>query len=270
MAITSATQCFSHAPLHFAFRTKSRSLEATVRVCLSPCPPNLLFFRSRWRVTEISQIILVLLDSRCPVLHFPPSLSAYLADQKIILVLTKVDISGRARVQAWIKYFHDHHPDLRIVQVEAYIEKEVVGDQGPKLYEPHIPASFRETLVSAIKEVHAELLEPPDLVKQHPDRLKNWVPPVKREIDWESVLNPKDEKVGLSVGGAAVPRPKSPEDAQGTNDGQYQEPAYLTIGLIGQPNVGKSSLLNALFGAHRVHASKTPGKVCLTSPPLKN
>ncbi|CAO1633905.1 unnamed protein product [Sympodiomycopsis kandeliae] len=40
----------------------------------------------------------------------------------------------------------------------------------------------------------------------------------------------------------------------------YGTPSQLTVGLVGYPNVGKSSTINALLGSKKVSVSSTPGK----------
>jgi hypothetical protein len=191
----------------------------------------------RWRVTEISQIILVLLDSRCPLLHFPPSLSTYLSDRKVILVLTKVDISGPTRASIWTNYFNQHYPNLPVIRVEAYTEKAAsTQHQGKVTYEPHLPESFRKRLVQAIKEVHAEMTEPPERIRADKEKMKRWKPPAKKDIDWDGVIKAGGGKVGSVVSGAAEPKPK-PIMGDGDEIGEAgaaEEPEFLTIGLIGK------------------------------------
>ena len=178
-------------------------------------------------MTEISQILLILLDSRCPTLHLPPALSAYLAGVsnaprlRTILVLTKVDIAGPDRAAAWTRYLTARHPGVRVVHVESYTEKHPDGDPSSskkRMHEPHLPSAFRQTLVDALRDTHAELLQPPPAVRDNPDRLANWKPRIKAEVDWDAVLKAHGGQVGHAVGGAAAPKPSphKPDEASAT------------------------------------------------------
>lgn len=90
----------------------------------------------RWRVTEISSILLVLLDSRCPPLHYPPSFHAYLSAlrpaRKIVLVLTKTDIVGPERVDSWKTWLRTKYPGCKVVGVESYRKQQssTLGEKG--------------------------------------------------------------------------------------------------------------------------------------------
>ncbi|KIJ66294.1 hypothetical protein HYDPIDRAFT_109291, partial [Hydnomerulius pinastri MD-312] len=298
-----------------------------------PHPPthferNLEVWRQLWRVTEISQILLVLLDSRCPPLHLPPSLVAYLnlptsesslsppsnprrnhqkAHQipRTILVLTKVDISGPLRTAAWTSFLTRAYPSTPVVPVESYAPVPASHDpdtraQGRTRYEPFLAGGFRERLVGALREVHAGMVVPPAWVLERRrgkdgaeegeaawrERVGRWRPSVRKEVDWEGVMKARGKMVGRAVGGPGVPRgsggeevgengkeegegeeggggegTSSEEEGDGAEENEKADDPSHSKPHTGQPNVGKSSLLNALFGTTRVRASRTPGKV---------
>jgi hypothetical protein len=154
-----------------------------------------------------------------------------LADKRIILVLTKVDIAGAEHTDAWIEYLRARHPGRPIVQVESYVEKlagAYTQGGGRHTFEPHIPMQFRAQLVQALRQIHEEMQLPPAHIRSDEAKASRWRPPnFKRSVDWDAVLDAHGGQVGHSVGGAVAPNSVGAQD-------ETAEPEYFTVGLIGE------------------------------------
>ncbi|CAI2184324.1 13708_t:CDS:10 [Funneliformis geosporum] len=242
---------------------------------------NLDVWRQLWRVLEISEIILIVVDIRHPLLHFPPSLYNYVVKdmkRKMLLVFNKVDLVAENTVHAWTRYFEEQFPELGVVEFSCYPrDNKFVDDTSTAFLKKRTKRpKKRRYLASGIKELLIAC-ENMKLVKEGVD--VNWMELVEQygrittgfdnisDITEEDEMDVNDESQEEtndieSLDVEEEENIKRIEDRLRTLDIQNTKVyshELITIGLVGHPNVGKSSLINSILGRTVVSVSKTPG-----------
>lgn len=205
---------------------------------------NLETWRQLWRVLEMSDIVLLITDIRHPALHFPPALYDYITKdlkKHLIMVLNKIDLASPGLVVAWRTYFRERFPELHVVCFTSF-----PSDAGANGLDPGkvLHRKRRRGTFSAVGPM--QLLKACEAICKGKVDLSGWQGKIEAQMRGEETLSTQ------------ISETDSISDLTFKEHVSFKE-GTLTIGCVGCPNVGKSSLMNGLCGRKVVSSSKTPG-----------
>lgn len=195
----------------------------------------------------MSDILLLVIDSRFPLFHFPPALCHYITKElgkPLTIVFNKQDLVDPRVLYSWKLYFSKHYPHLQTIGFNAFTIYEDAIDANKKR-KKSIKTRKYETSVGKKKLLDA---------LAHLKLKKNG-----KEIDLSFLLDERELSIETATTNKKNNNNNNNNNTNSKSELKSDEFPILTVGMVGHPNVGKSSLINGLMGRKVVSASRTPG-----------
>lgn len=259
-------------------------LQEDEKFLLTPFERNIEVWRQLWRVIERSHLVVQIVDARNPLRFRCEDLEAYVKDvegaegeagtgnnlRKNLLLINKADLLTATQRRIWADYFdsegiqyaffsaanavalqklrHDvpTQPDARQLQAEQASDEDTDSSSEGQ-HTPHDKGSANGS-DSEADRLGLEEHEASDNEYRYVHTEEDS--PDGRDSRTKVLSVLQLEELFLS----------SAPDLSLFADRSGSPPTKLVVGLVGYPNVGKSSTINALLGEKKVSVSSTPGK----------
>ena len=231
---------------------------------MTPFERNLEMWRQMWRVIERSDLIVQIVDARNPLLFRCKDLETYVKEvdprKRNLLLVNKADMITENQRKAWADYFDEN--GVKYTFFSAALASQAQPDEGEE----------------------EEQEEVKNLTGDGPiGELSNIVESLQLRDDKAESVSDDDSDIGVPLDSNSIPLGIEPTLSalnSASEDSRTRilpvsevealflrqaptsadNPGRTTIGLVGYPNVGKSSTINALIKAKKVSVSATPGK----------
>uniref|UniRef100_H2LU66 Large subunit GTPase 1 homolog n=1 Tax=Oryzias latipes TaxID=8090 RepID=H2LU66_ORYLA len=238
------------------WRRTLAKLEEEQKLILTPFEKNLEFWRQLWRVIERSDIVVQIVDARNPLLFRCADLESYVKevspDKVNMLLVNKADLLTREQRKVWARFFEKE--GLRAVFWSALAE-------GNRL--------DAEEKVMSNKGASGENVENQDSKEEESGEEENQQESVTvDEEDWHTCSEDEEEGDGGTPTSSSetfhnssrlLHKDELLNIFKAAHKGPRCKEEQLTVGLVGYPNVGKSSTINTILRNKKVSVSATPG-----------
>jgi large subunit GTPase 1 len=224
---------------------------------MTPFERNIEVWRQLWRVIERSDLVVQIVDARNPLLFRCEDLERYVKEvdpkKRNLLLINKSDMLTDDMREQWATYFEEKGINYKFFS--AHLAKE--------LNEAHEEAESPST--DRIDQAgEARPLSKSMAARLQKVNLKEELNEANEKFSGEDDEESNDDGFSISPrsGRAKILTVEELESLFLEHSPMEGSSAIqrTTIGLVGYPNVGKSSTINALIGAKKVSVSSTPGK----------
>lgn len=261
-----------HANENFTFLEWKRDLSILQEkegLMMTPYEKNIEFWRQLWRVVEKSDVVVQIVDARNPLLFRSADLEKYVKEvdpnKQNLLLLNKADFLTEPQRVAWADYFDKQNIRVAFFSAVEPTEEEEEETDSEEESEEESSEESEDDEAAEKREKDLSLNE----IKEKVEEITSGLDQVEKVLDDIASSNPETSTEPSDAPKAPLkndPRiltrlelieffkviRRSHSSASGKES--------VTIGLMGYPNVGKSSTINALLQEKKVSVSATPGK----------
>ena len=223
--------------------------EGNINLAITPFEKNLSVWKQLWSVVDKCQLLIQIVDCRNPFFFYSADLERYIKEldpnKNYLLLLNKADFLDEDQIKHWNDYFKEkgvEHVFFSALAERTKMEKRL---EEQKLTESQPTAEVKEGMLDDIRES----IKVDEEEAKEKEAVEKMVEDKEISLLDDCKIYSREELLRLL---RVFIRQRCKEPV--SKDGRYM------LGMVGYPNVGKSSVINVLCGTKKVGVASRPGK----------